>query len=382
MKTRAAVLFGIGQKWQIEEIDLDPPKAGEVLVAWKAGGLCHSEEHFVTGDRALTDEEAAAAGMHPWFPLVGGHEGAGVVQEVGPGVSTLQPGDHVTGSFIPACGRCKYCVTGQQYLCNSAKDFFSRGQFTDGTARHHLHGEDLQVMAKLGTFGAHSVVAEASLIQIDDDIPFTSAALVSCGVSTGWGSAVERAGTKPGDVVVVVGVGGLGTAAVQGASLAGARAVVAVDPSEYRRERALGFGATHTAASMAEAAPIVTELTWGQGADRVIMTPGLLLGELLQQGLDLTGKGRTLVATAMAPMRQKEAAIDLGNLALYNKEIKGTVFGSLNPRESVPRLLGLYRRGLLNLDDMVTTYPLERINEGFQDMRDGLNVRGVVTFDS
>jgi S-(hydroxymethyl)glutathione dehydrogenase/alcohol dehydrogenase len=296
-------------------------------------------------------------------------------------VTTLEPGDHVTASFLPTCGRCRYCSTGQQYLCNSAKDYFSRGQFTDGTPRHHLHGEDLQVMAKLGTFAAHSVVAEASLIKIDNDLPLSSAALVSCGVSTGWGSAVERAGTRPGDVVVVVGVGGLGTAAVQGARLAGAQAIVAIDPSEYRRTRALDFGATHIAASMADAQPIVRDLTWGQGADRVIMTPSLLLGELLQQGLDLTGKGGTLVATAMTPFRQKQADIDLGTLALYNKEIKGCMFGSLNPRESVPRLLTLYRKGLLNLDDMVTTYPLDRINEAFQDMRDGTNVRGVLTFD-
>ncbi len=370
MKTRAAVLWGTGVGWKIEEIDLDPPKAGEVLVEWKAGGICHSDDHLATGDL-----------QNAFFPMVGGHEGAGVVVDVGPGVSSLQAGDHVSASFIAACGRCKYCATGRQYLCNLARDYSKKGQFTDGTSRHHLAGEDIYVMAKLGTFSQYSVVAEGSLIIIDDDIPLTSAALVSCGVSTGWGSAVERGGTRAGDVVVVVGVGGLGVGAVQGARLAGASSIIAVDPSEYRRKRSLDFGATHTAASMADAMPVVRDLTWGQGADRVVMTPSLLRSDLLQEGLDLTGKGGTLVATAMAPAGQKHAAIDLSNLAMYSKEIKGAIFGCLNPRESVPRLLSLYKQGLLLLDEMVTVYPLSGINDAFQDMREGRNVRGVVTFD-
>jgi NDMA-dependent alcohol dehydrogenase len=381
LKVRAAVLWGVEQDWKIEEIDLDSPRAGEVLVEWRAGGLCHSDEHLRTGDRVPSDKQREQAGIPDLFPIIGGHEGAGVVIEVGPGVATMEAGDHVAASFIPSCGRCPYCVSGRQFLCNAAKDYFSMGQFTDGTSRHHLNGNDIHVMAKLGTFSERSVVAESSVIKIEPDLSLAAAALVSCGVSTGWGSAVECGGTKTGDVVVVVGVGGLGTSAVQGAKLAGAASIIAVDPVAFRRERALAFGATASAPSMAEALPMVRDLTWGQGADVVVMTPGVFYGELLQQGLELTGKGGTLVVTAMGPLAETEASIDLSTLALFGKQIKGCMFGAMNPRESVPKLLSLYRQGLLNLDDMITTYPLEQLNQGYQDMNDGTNVRGIVTFD-
>ena len=382
MKTRAAVLWGIGQDWKIEDIDLDPPKAGEVKVKMAAAGLCHSDEHMITGDLALTDEMALAMGVPPMFPIIGGHEGAGVIVEIGPGVTSVQPGDHVSASFVPSCGRCHYCATGRQNLCDLGAAAFQRGQITDGTPRHHCRGQELNLFAKLGTFSEHTVVAEASVIKVEPDIPLDLVALVSCGVATGWGSAVQRAGVTPGDVVVVVGIGGIGINAVQGAKLAGAKHVVAVDPVEFKREKAMEFGATHTFSSMAEAIPAVQELSWGRMADKVIMTPGVLYGDLMAEAMTLTGKGGTCVATAVAPMTQATASINLFELSMWNKEIKGTIFGSLNPRADIPRLLGLYREGQLKLSELITQrYSLDQINEGYQAMRDGKNIRGVITFD-
>jgi NDMA-dependent alcohol dehydrogenase len=382
MKTRAAVLWGLNQEWKVEEIDLHPPKAGEVLLKMGAAGLCHSDEHLVTGDMIPSDALREQLGLPDPFPLIGGHEGAGVVVEVGPGVNSVQPGDHVSASFIPSCGRCRYCSTGRQNLCDLGGGTFMRGQITDGTSRHFLGDQELNVMAKLGTFSEHTVVAEASVIKVDPDLSLDCVALVSCGVATGFGSAVERAGTQAGDTVVVVGIGGIGINAVQGARMAGARRVIAVDPVEFKREKAMELGATHTFASMDEAIPAVLEMTWGQMADRVIMTPGVLYGEMMAGANGLCGKGGTIVVTAIAPMTQTEASVNLFELAMWQKEIKGTIFGSLNPRADIPKLLDLYRQGNLKLDELITRrYPLDDINVGYQDMRDGINIRGVVVFD-
>ena len=382
MKTHAAILWGLHKDWEVSEIDLDPPKASEVLVKWEAAGLCHSDEHMVTGDMVMPEEVSQAMGLPPTFPIIGGHEGAGVVLEVGPGVTTLQPGDHVAASFFPSCGRCRFCVTGRTNLCDLGAGTFSPGQISDNTNRHHLDGQDLNILAKLGTFAEHSVVHEASVIKVDADLPMAAVALVSCGVTTGWGSAVHRAEVQPGETAVVVGIGGVGINAVQGARMAGARYVIAVDPIEFKQKAALDFGATHTASSMEEALPLVTELTLGLMAESVILTPGVLYGELLGPALSLTGKGGTCVVTGIAPMTQMEASINLFELAMWQKEVRGVIFGAGNPRYDIPNLLALYKAGQLKLDELVTrTYPLDRINEGYQDMREGKNIRGVIAFD-
>jgi NDMA-dependent alcohol dehydrogenase len=382
MKTRAAVLWGIGEAWKVEDIDIDGPAPGEVLVKWQAAGLCHSEEHFVTGDFVLPEEQRLQYGMPSPFPMIGGHEGAGVVVDVGAGVSSVAAGDLVSCSFIPACGRCRYCVTGRQNLCNQGAQLMLPGQMVDGAVRHFCGGEPLNLYAKCGTFAEHTLLSEESVIKVDPDLPPAAVALVSCGVATGWGSAVHRAGTEAGDVVVVVGVGGVGINAVQGAAMAGARVVVAVDPVAFKREMAQKLGATHSAASMTEAIEMVREMTRGEMADRVIMVPSVMRGELMAEALTLTGKGGTCVVTGVAPVVQAEAAINLLDLAMSNKEVKGTLFGSGNPRFDIPNLLALYRAGQLKLDELVTrTYPLDEINEGYQDMRDGKIIRGMLTFD-
>ena len=381
MKTRAAILFGVHQDWQVTEIDLDGPKAGEVLVKWEAAGLCHSDEHLVTGDMVAPPEIREAAGIPDMFPVIGGHEGAGTVLEVGEGVRSLQPGDHISASFIPACGRCRFCVTGHTNLCDLGAQVFSPGQISDGTDRHHLNGQALNVLAKLGTFSEHSVINEASAVKVDSDLPATAVALVSCGVTTGFGSAVYRAEVQPGETVVVVGVGGVGINAVQGARIAGARNIIAVDPFEFKQKFALDVGATHAAASMAEAAPLVTDLTFGVMADSVILTPGVLYGDLLGQALSLTAKGGTCVVTGIAPMAQTEASISLFELAMWQKEVRGVIFGAGNPRHDIPNLLALYKSGQLKLDELITqTYSLDQINQGYEDMRNGTNIRGVITF--
>jgi NDMA-dependent alcohol dehydrogenase len=381
VKSRAAVLWGQHQDWKIEEITVDPPKAGEVLVHWKVAGLCHSDEHMITGDMSLSDEVTSALGMNSMFPLVGGHEGAGIVLEVGEGVRTVAPGDHVSASFIPSCGRCRYCSTGKQNLCDKGGAAFQPGMITDGTHRHFVNGQFVSMMAKVGTFAEHACVAEDSLVKVESDLPLQAVALVSCGVATGWGSAVKRAEVTPGDTVVVVGIGGIGINAVQGAAMAGAKRVIAVDPVEFKREMAMQMGATHVFASMAEAIPAVMEMTWGQMADKVIMTPGVLHGEMMTEAMTLTGKGSTCVVTAISPMMSETANINLFQLAMWQKEVKGTIFGSLNPRADIPMLLGLYRNGDLKLDELVTkTYTLDQINEGYQDMRDGKNIRGVIVY--
>ncbi|CAN5583898.1 NDMA-dependent alcohol dehydrogenase [soil metagenome] len=384
MKCKAGIVRGTHQDWEIADIEVDPPRAGEVLVQWVAAGMCHSDEHLVTGDMVPPEEAWPLMGIESFFPIIGGHEGAGVVAEVGPGVTSVAVGDHVSASFVPACGRCRYCSTGRQNLCDAGAGAFQKGMITDGTSRHRLaDGSDVNLFAKLGTFSEYSCVAESQVIKVETDIPLEAVALVSCGVATGWGSATNRAAVQAGDTVVVVGIGGIGINAVQGAKMAGATHVIAIDPVEFKREKAMEFGATHTFSSMEEAMPAVMELSWGHMADKVIMTPGVMYGELMELGTKLAGKGGTIVVTAVAPITQTESSVNLFELAMYNKEIKGTIFGSLNPRADIPKLLGLYRDGQLMLDELITNrYPLDQINVGYQAMRDGENLRGVIVHGS
>jgi S-(hydroxymethyl)glutathione dehydrogenase/alcohol dehydrogenase len=370
VKTKAAVLWEVGADWSVEEIDLDPPGPGEVLVKLAASGMCHSDEHLVTGDLPFA------------LPIIGGHEGAGVVQEVGAGVSWLAPGDHVVFGFIPSCGRCPSCSTGHQNLCDLGALLGLGRQITDGTARHHARGEDLGLMCLLGTFAHHTVVNEASCIKIEPDVPLDRACLLGCGVVTGWGSAVYAAEVGPGDTVAVVGVGGIGANAIQGAKLAGAKRIVAIDPVEFKREKAMEFGATHTASSMAEALPLITDITWGTMANKVLMTMGVGSGEVLGEALALASKRGRVVVTNIHPALEMSASVSLLDVTLMEKQVVGSLFGSGNPRADIPKLLGLYREGQLDLDGLVTrTYALDDVNEGYRAMRDGENIRGVLLYD-
>jgi S-(hydroxymethyl)glutathione dehydrogenase/alcohol dehydrogenase len=370
MKTKAAVLHGPGKDWEIDEIDLGDPVAGEVQVRLAASGLCHSDEHLRTGASPVA-----------FFPAVGGHEGAGVVTKVGPEVSGFKEGDHVVLAFIPGCGTCRPCARGMQNLCDAGANLLTGKAISDGTHRITHRGNPVVPMCLLGTFAPYVTVNQASVIKIEDDIPLDKAALLGCGVSTGWGSATEVGDTRAGDTVVVVGIGGVGINAVQGAAAAGARYVIAVDPVAFKREKALELGATHTFTSMAEAAGPVGELTWGQKANTVILTMGEVEGEHLQPALSMTAKGGQVVVTGMGDFQQIDASLNLFELTLLQKRVQGAIFGGVSPRTQIPRLLELYRHGTLKLDELVTTtYRLEDINVGYQDMRDGKNLRGMVVY--
>jgi NDMA-dependent alcohol dehydrogenase len=387
MKSKAAVLRGVGVDWEVTDVELDPPRAGEVLVKMAYAGVCHSDEHFYTGDSVPSkdmEEMMRASGLPvpEWFPMLGGHEGSGVVEEVGPEVKTLKPGDHVAISFFPSCGNCRWCSTGHTYLCDVGADIYSKDMTTDGTRRRHLGDEDLMAMMQVGTFSEYVVASERSLVKINDWISLEAASLVSCGVTTGFGSGTVAAGTRPGDTVVVVGVGGIGMNAVQGAKIAGAKHVIAIDPVQFKRDIAPTFGATHTATDAGTALDLVKELTWGVMADRVILTPGVVPPDLIMIGMMLLRKGGTCVLTGMAKISDMMVPLILGDMVSSCKTLKGVLYGEMNPRDAMPMLLSMYEAGSLKLDELVTQkYKLDDINEAMKDLRAGKNIRGVIAFE-
>lgn len=373
MKTKAAVLWGAKQDWQVEEVELGDPVAGEVQVRLAASGLCHSDEHNRVGDIPMVLPGA--------FPFIGGHEGAGIVTKVGPGVSGVAEGDHIVLGFIPSCGRCPSCATGHQNLCDLGAGLLTGKAIADGTNRIQVGGQNATPMCLLGTFSPYVTVHESAAIKIPDDVPLDKAALVGCGVTTGWGSSVYAADVHAGETVAVIGVGGIGMNAVQGARMAGAKNVIAIDPVEWKREKAREFGATHAFASMAEAVQPLAELTWGRMAHKAIIAVGRIGGANIAEMMALVGKGGTGVVTAMGSMLDTEVNLSLFELTLLEKRLQGAIFGSGNPRFDIPNLLQLYMAGQLKLDELITTtYRLEDINEGYADMNAGKNIRGVIRY--
>jgi NDMA-dependent alcohol dehydrogenase len=371
MTTRAAVLHEAGQDWEITELDLDEPKAFEVLIRYKAAGLCHSDEHI--------REEG---GSHIRLPLVGGHEGAGIVEAVGAGVTRVQPGDHVVTSYIPACGRCRYCSTGHQNLCDRGL-YAGTGCLQDETFRFHRNGEDYGGFCALGTFSDHTVVSEYSCVRIDDDIPFEVAALVGCGVTTGWCSAVRAGETRAGETVVIFGIGGVGINAVQGARYAGAANVIAIDPNPFKLEMASQLGATFTTSDVDQAREELIGLTRGQMADLAVVTVGVLEPEITADAVSLVGKAGRVVLTSVSRADVKTVSLTGSPLIGWHKRIQGSLAGGSNPIYEMPRLLDLYRSGVLKLDEIITSrYALEQVNEGYRDMLAGKNIRGVIVHES
>jgi NDMA-dependent alcohol dehydrogenase len=371
VKTQAAVLWQPGGDWRIENVELDGPKEHEVLVSMVANGLCHSDEHLRAGDMSCE------------LPMIGGHEGAGVVEEVGLYVTSVQPGDHVVLSWIPSCGRCRPCATGFQNLCELGQYITVGRQIQDQTSRHHIGTQDLNLMACCGAFSNQTVVHEASVVKIDDDIPLNRACLVGCGVVTGWGSAVYAAGVESGEDVVVIGLGGIGASAVLGAIRAGARRVFVVDPVEFKRNEAKRLGATHVASDLLEAQELIREVTWGRMCSKAISCMGVGRGELVSDTLALIGKNGRLVVTNMHSRHEVDVKLRMAELTVMQKQIVGALYGNGNPRNDIPKLLDLYRDGLLDLDGLVTqSYPLAEINQGYEDMREGRNIRGILEFNS
>ncbi|HEY0935825.1 MAG TPA: NDMA-dependent alcohol dehydrogenase [Trebonia sp.] len=368
MRTRAAIIREAGKPWEITELELDDPKAGEVRIKFMASGMCHSDAHIQTGD---------STGR---LPMVGGHEGAGIIEAVGPGVTRVQVGDHVVCSFIPACGICRYCSTGRQNLCDWGAQMMT-GMLADGTFRFHTDdGADLGGFCMLGTFAERAVVSQNSCVPIQQHIPFEVAALTGCGVPTGWGTAVYAAGVRAGQTVVIFGAGGVGANAVQGAAYAGAANVIVVDPVEFKRKNALTFGATQVFATAAEAQEAVNEITWGQLADHALITIGVLNAEVVDQAAAIVGKGAQVTITSVGKSADKQIHLAAnGAVVGWQRNIQGHVFGMCNPLNDIPRLLRLYQAGQLKLDELITRrYTLDEVNQGYQDLADGKLIRGVI----
>jgi S-(hydroxymethyl)glutathione dehydrogenase/alcohol dehydrogenase len=374
VKTKAAVVYETGKPIEIEELELDGPKDGEVLIRFTHGGLCHSDVHIAHGD------------LPARLPMVLGHEGAGIIEEVGRGVTRVKPGDHVVCSFIPNCGVCRWCATGRQSICDMGAAILEgylpgpggEGQRFPFTGPQGNYG----AMCMLGTFSQYSTIHQNSCVKVDDDLPLEKAVLVGCGVPTGWGSAVNTANVQPGETVMVVGVGGIGINAVQGARFAGAKNLIAVDPLENKREKALELGATHAVASAEEAGELARQLTRGVGADKAIITTDLVTEPQVTATFNAVGKGGTIVLTGLNKLDVLNVQIPGSLMTLFRKTIKGSLFGDCNPTTDIPKILGLYQSCDIKLDEILTrTYTLEQVNEGYDDLLNGKNVRGVIVHE-
>lgn len=368
MKTRGAVVSTTPGKWEILDIDFEEPRQGELQLDMVAAGLCHSDDHFCTGD------------LPPGIlPFAGGHEGAGIVSAIGPNTPGWAIGDHVVMSFLPGCGRCRWCASGQQNLCDLGANTLT-GCREDGSYRGSIGGKPIGQAGGISTFSERTVVDVASCIKVDKDIPLEKAVLVGCGVGTGWGSAVNSAETKPGHTTIVMGIGGIGINAVQGAKHAGATHVIAVDPVEFKREMAQKMGATHIFATMDEAADFARSVTNGQGADAAIVTTGVLKTEHVLQAFNSIRKAGTVVVTGIGKI-DEQVQVPAFELTLFQKRIQGALFGGSSPSRDIPWMLRMYQAGQLFLDELITTtYKLDDINQGYEDMHAGKNIRGVIIF--
>jgi len=374
IESKAAVLTAARGDWEIHELSVENPREGEVLVRLAYAGLCYSDEHLRFRDVAQ-------------LPIVGGHEGSGVVVETGPGVTGLSVGDHVALTFVAVCGRCRWCATGRANLCQGTGGM-NTGRMADGSFRFHgaaplFASEGLGGFCGLGTFSQYAVVSQISCVKVDPALPLQAVALVSCGVMTGWGAVVHTAGTRVGDTVVVIGAGGIGLNAVQGARHAGAAAIIAVDPVQAKRDLALTLGATHAVATVPEAGKIAAaENPTARGCDTAIVAIGNLTTEAVTQAFRATGRGGTVVIAGLShdPL---ELNIQLPGtvLATTERRVAGSFFGSCNPVRDVPLLLDLYHRGQLQLDQLISRhYRLEEISAGYADLASGRNARGLIDF--
>lgn len=366
MKTQAAAIFEPGADWVVTEIDLDEPQAGEVLVEFTHAGLCFSDEHLRHGGLGE-------------LPAVGGHEGSGIIRKVGPGVNGLEVGDHVAASFIPTCGQCYWCVSGHANLCTESAN--SPGAADPEKYRFSVEGEKISANCGLGTFARYSVVSAKTVIKVDKSIPLSVVAVASCGVLTGWGAAVHAAEVTVGDVVLVLGAGGVGVNALQGAKLAGARETIIVDLNPDKLEAAKPFEPTQSFTSIDEAREYLKKINPDVGgADVVIVCTGNTVEPIVTSAYSVLGKrGRLVLAGMTQDVMEKNIHLPGTQLVFNEQTVKGTIYGSSNPRRDIPLLMDLYSRGLLKLDELVThEYPLSEINQGFEDLRTGKNLRGVV----
>ncbi len=361
---KAAVFYGANQPLSIEEVEIAPPKRGEVLVKIAASGLCHTDLHLMEG-------------QFPWpAPAVLGHEAAGIVERVGEGVDSVQPGDHVVLSSTPACGVCRYCAADKPYLCAAAA---GSQLMRDGTSRLTLKkdGSALYHFLGVSTFAEYSIVSDISLVKVRRDAPIEKLSTVGCAVVTGVGAVINTARVTTGKSVAVFGCGGVGLNVVQGARLVGAWPIIAVDSRDDKLALAEQFGATHLV-NVTKEHPVlkVHEITGG-GADFAFEVVGDV--EVLGQAFDSLDRGGTAVMVGLPPLG---AEYRVNTLNLFNdKKLHGCAYGSVNIRRDIPMLVNLYMAKRLKLDELVTrTFPLEAINEAFELVKRGEVARAVVTF--
>ena len=374
MKTTAAVLrtmgaarpYAVSRPLSLETVTLDPPGPGEVLVAIKAAGLCHSDLSVINGDRPRP------------MPMALGHEAAGVVEALGPGVADLAIGDHVVMVFMPSCGHCDPCAGGRPALCEPGAAANGKGELLGGGVRLHDGSGDLHHHLGCSAFARHAVVSRRSLVKIDADLPFEQAALFGCAVLTGVGAVVNTAGVRAGQGVVVVGLGGVGLSSVLGALASGASPVVAVDLSEDKLALARSLGPVRTVnAGDADAVEQVRTLTGG-GADFVFEMAGSV--RALEAAWRMTRRGGTTV-TAGLPPPEAVLAVNVVQLVAEERTLKGSYIGTCVPSRDIPRYVRLFREGRLPVDRLLTgTIPLAEINAAFDALADGGAVRTVVTF--
>lgn len=370
--SRGAVIRKAPGPFEVVNLQVDDPRQGEIRVKMVASGLCHSDDHISTGDMPVAT-----------YPMCCGHEGAGVVESVGPYTPGFAEGDKVVFSFLPSCGRCRWCATGHQNLCDLGATLLVGSRWDDPTSfRLHLDdGTPVGQALGISTFSEYTTVAVDSAIKVADDTPLESVCLLGCSVGTGWGSAVNTGKVRPGDTVIVMGIGGIGINAVQGAAHAGASNIIAVDPVAFKRETAESLGATHSVENMDEALRIAQGFTNGQGADVAIVTVGVTNGGHVAEAFHAIRKQGTVVVTGLGDFTEVGLPIPISQLTLYEKKLKGSLFGSSNPKADIPRMLEMYRAGHLKLDELVTTeYRLDDINQGYKDMHAGKNIRGVIRF--
>ena len=359
---KAAVLYEQKKPLVVDDITLEDPKQGEVMVKMAAAGVCRSDLTFIDG-------------LWPALvPMVMGHEGAGVVEKIGPGVSLVQPGDHVILSFVSSCGTCRNCVRGKPYLCSAG----SSSTMKDGTTRFKKGDQVLYHQTAVSAFSEYIVTHETSMVKIRDDMPLDKAALIGCGVMTGVGAAINTAKVKVGSCVAVFGCGGVGLNVIQGAVLSGAAKIIAVDTLNNKLEMAKKLGATHTI-NAAEEDPVmkIIEISGAMGADYSFEVVGL--PELVTQAFDATDPGGEAIMVGMSPIG---APITINSIPLFmGKTLKGAFYGSTRFRIDMPMLVDLYMGGKLKLDELITrVYPLEKINDAFDALRKGEVARSIIKF--
>jgi S-(hydroxymethyl)glutathione dehydrogenase/alcohol dehydrogenase len=361
---RAAVLRQIGMPMAIEEVTLADPKPGEALVRIVATGVCHSDYHVIKGEWASP------------LPIVLGHEASGVVEAVAEGVTQARPGDHVVLSFSPNCGQCVYCTAGRPHLCSGYRHV-PRGGLLDGTSRLSRGEETIYTFGRMSSFAEYAVVPGQSLIPIRRDAPLDKAALVGCAAMTGVGAALNTARIEPGSTVMVVGCGGVGLNCIQGARLASAARIIAVDVADDKLAFARRFGATDVVNSRRDdPVAVARDLTDGLGVDYALEAIGLKT--TIEQCYHAVRRGGVAVVVGMAP-DGVEASIPARTIAGDEKTLKGCFYGSTRARIDMPRLIDFYMDGRLLLDELVTrTYPLEQINAAFDDLGRGGVGRGLL----